>query len=45
MLKCSFSGHISLPVMSRLELTLAFGTKGEDGSVLNKDSTDNSRLS
>ena len=29
-------------MVSRLELPLAFGTKGDSGSVVNKDSTDNS---
>lgn len=40
------TGHISLPVMCRLEITPAFDIKGEgsDSVPVNKESTDNSRL-
>lgn len=40
------TGHISLPVMYRLEMTPAFDIKGEgsDSVPVNKKSTDNSRL-
>lgn len=40
------TGHISLPVMYRLEMTPAFDIKGEgsDSVPINKKSTDNSRL-
>lgn len=40
------TGHISLPVMCRLEVTPAFDIKGEgsDSVPVNKESTDNSRL-
>lgn len=40
------TGHISLPVMCRREVTPAFDIQGEgsDSVPVNKESTDNSRL-